>query len=140
MSSTSFAVAMLTLVLLSVSHFFAVDSKLSDVDIRIADILDKAKNLYMKGVNVTDVVRKLDEVVELYERGDIDRARDILNDTEVEVLELEKIADNVYRSIVISKAITIAFLVSIPVAVYYFLPRVYLYIWFKLRRRWLVRG
>ena len=140
MSSTSFAVAMLTLVLLSVSHFFAVDSKLSDVDIRIADILDKAKNLYMKGVNVTDVVKKLDEVVELYERGDIDRARDILNDTEVEVLELEKIADNVYRSIVISKAITIAFLVSIPVAVYYFLPRVYLYIWFKLRRRWLVRG
>jgi hypothetical protein len=140
MSSTSFAVAVLTLVLLSVSHFFAVDSKLSDVDIRIADILDKAKNLYMKGVNVTDVVKKLDEVVELYERGDIDRARDILNDTEVEVLELEKIADNVYRSIVISKAITIAFLVSIPVAVYYFLPRVYLYIWFKLRRRWLVRG
>jgi len=140
MSSTSFAVAMLTLVLLSVSHFFAVDSKLSDVDIRIADILDKAKNLYMKGVNVTDVVRKLDEVVELYECGDIDRARDIFNDTEVEVLELEKIADNVYRSIVISKAITIAFLVSIPVAVYYFLPRVYLYIWFKLRRRWLVRG
>ncbi|MCC6017287.1 MAG: hypothetical protein LM582_09660 [Desulfurococcaceae archaeon] len=140
MSSTSFAVAVLTLVLLSVSHFFAVDSKLSDVDIRIAGILDKAKNLYMKGVNVTDVVRKLDEVVELYERGDIDRARDILNDIEVEVLELEKIADNVYRSIVISKAITIAFLVSIPVAVYYFLPRVYLYIWFKLRRRWLVRG
>lgn len=140
MSLTSFAVAVLTLVLLSVSHFFAVDSKLSDVDIRIAGILDKAKNLYMKGVNVTDVVRKLDEVVELYERGDIDRARDILNDIEVEVLELEKIADNVYRSIVISKAITIAFLVSIPVAVYYFLPRVYLYIWFKLRRRWLVRG
>jgi hypothetical protein len=140
MSSTSFAVAVLTLVLLSVSHFFAVDSKLSDVDIRIAGILDKAKNLYMKGVNVADVVRKLDEVVELYERGDIDRARDILNDIEVEVLELEKIADNVYRSIVISKAITIAFLVSIPVAVYYFLPRVYLYIWFKLRRRWLVRG
>jgi hypothetical protein len=140
MSSTSFAVAVLTLVLLSVSHFFAVDSKLSDVDIHIAGILDKAKNLYMKGVNVTDVVRKLDEVVELYERGDIDRARDILNDTEVEVLELEKIADNVYRSIVISKAITVAFLVSIPVAVYYFLPRVYLYIWFKLRRRWLVRG
>jgi hypothetical protein len=140
MSSTSFAVAVLTLVLLSVSHFFAVDSKLSDVDIRIAGILDKAKNLYMKGVNVTDVVKKLDEVVELYERGDIDRARDILNDTEVEVLELEKIADNVYRSIVISKAITIAFLVSIPVAVYYFLPRVYLYIWFKLRRKWLVRG
>lgn len=140
MSSTSFAVAVLTLVLLSVSHFFAVDSKLSDVDIRIAGILDKAKNLYMKGVNVTDVVKKLDEVVELYERGDIDRARDILNDIEVEVLELEKIADNVYRSIVISKAITIAFLVSIPVAVYYFLPRVYLYIWFKLRRRWLVRG
>jgi hypothetical protein len=140
MSSTSFAVAVLTLILLSVSHFFAVDSKLSDVDIRIAGILDKAKNLYMKGVNVTDVVKKLDEVVELYERGDIDRAREILNDTEVEVLELEKIADNVYRSIVISKAITIAFLVSIPVAVYYFLPRVYLYIWFKLRRRWLVRG
>jgi hypothetical protein len=140
MSSTSFAVAMLTLVLLSVFHSFAVDSKLSDVDIRIAGILDKAKNLYMKGVNVTDVVRKLDEVVELYERGDIDRAREILNDTEVEVLELEKIADNVYRSIVISKAITIAFLLSIPVAVYYFLPRVYLYIWFKLRRRWLVRG
>jgi hypothetical protein len=112
---------------------------LDQLDKVVGDLVHRLCELSAKGVNVTPVLVKLDEAIAAYERGDVESAERALDKAISILSKLEATADEVYRFIVLSKVLAIAGLASIPILVYTLLPRVYLHLWFKTRRRWLVR-
>ena len=110
-----------------------------DLDLEVAILVDRASKLHSMGVNTTSVVEKLSSAVEAYEHGDSEKAWALLNEARKIVEELEKGAGETYSRLLLLKAATVTLLASIPIAVYLLLPRVYLYLWFRVRRRWVVR-
>ena len=110
-----------------------------DLDLEVAILVDRASKLHSMGVNTTSVVEKLSSAVEAYEHGDSEKAWALLNEARKIVEELEKGAGGTYSRLLLLKATTVALLASIPIAVYLLLPRAYLYLWFRVRRKWVVR-
>ena len=94
------------------------------------------------GVDVSELVSKLSLALELIGDGSpesISKAESIVNEVRSEVYKLKSEANYyvMYRSLYKYSVVTL--LALIPIATYYLLPRVYLIIWFRLRRRWVVR-
>lgn len=94
------------------------------------------------GVNVDDLVEDLSAALELINDGSSEslaRARSILEDVRrrLEAVRSRASYEVAYRSLV--KYSSVAVLAMIPLATYYLLPRVYLRIWFRARRRWVVK-
>jgi hypothetical protein len=88
---------------------------------------------------VTDAVRLLDNAVKAFEDGNYSEAFRLLNASLNRIAELEAVADRIYMLNLFTKALIIAILTAIPLLIYVFLPRLYLYLWFRSRRRWVVR-
>jgi len=133
--------SLLALLLLVATPLVATNPgpELDQLDKVVGDLVHKLSELDAKGVNVTPVLVRLDEAIAAYERGDIESAERAVNEAISVLSELEATAGEVYRLVVLSKGLTIAGVASIPILVYQLLPRVYLHLWFKTRRRWLVR-
>jgi len=110
-----------------------------DFDFEVSKLVDRVSGLYLRGVNISSVVEKLDNAVKVYEGGDVEKAWSLLNEVHGMVTELENVADETYFWLMFNRIVTVALLVSIPIAVYFLLPRLYLYLWFRVRRRWVVR-
>uniref|UniRef100_A0A7C4FE87 Uncharacterized protein n=1 Tax=Ignisphaera aggregans TaxID=334771 RepID=A0A7C4FE87_9CREN len=114
-------------------------ARTEDLDLEVAILVDRASKLHSMGVNTTNVVEKLSSAVEAYEHGDFEKAWAHLNEARKIVEELEKGAGEAYSRLLLLKVATVALLASIPIAVYLLLPRAYLYLWFRVRRKWVVR-
>ena len=101
-------------------------------------VIEKAGS---EGMDVKDLIRDLNEVIQLIRRGDeesLSRAKSILDNLSTRV---EKISRELPRYRLVRDLCTylrIALLLSIPVAMYFLLPRVYLRLWYRYRKRWLV--
>ena len=94
------------------------------------------------GVDVDGLVSKLSLALDLIVEDSpesISRAELIIDEVRAEVGRLKSEVNYyvIYRSL--HKYLVVAVLALIPVGIYYLLPRVYLIIWFRLRRRWVVR-
>jgi len=124
-------------IFLLVSMFSIVVAE--DFDFEVSKLVDRVSGLYLRGVNISSVVEKLDNAVKVYEGGDVEKAWSLLNEVHGMVTELENVADETYFWLMFNRIVTVALLVSIPIAVYFLLPRLYLYLWFRVRRRWVVR-
>jgi ArsR family metal-binding transcriptional regulator len=112
----------------------------SDFDSEVGVLVEEAGRLYSKGVDVAVVIEKLDNAIALYENGRVDEAYAALSEARSMIMDLSSIADRVYYYNTMVKAVTVAVLAVIPIAIYILLPRIYLYVWFKTRRKWIVRG
>jgi ArsR family metal-binding transcriptional regulator len=112
----------------------------SDFDSEVGVLVEEAGRLYSKGVDVAVVIEKLDNAIALYESGRVDEAYAALSEARSMIMDLSSVADRVYYYNTMVKAVTVAVLAVIPIAVYLLLPRIYLYVWFKTRRKWIVRG
>jgi hypothetical protein len=112
----------------------------SDFDSEVSVLVEEAGRLYSKGVDVAVVIEKLDNAIALYESGRVDEAYAALSEARSMIMDLSSIADRVYYYNTMVKAVTVAVLAVIPIAIYLLLPRIYLYVWFKTRRKWIVRG
>jgi len=112
----------------------------SDFDSEVGVLVEEAGKLYSKGVDVTMVIEKLDNAIALYENGRVDEAYATLSEARSMIMDLSSVADQVYYYNTLVKAVTVAVLAVIPIAIYLLLPRIYLYVWFKTRRKWIVRG
>ena len=112
----------------------------SDFDSEVGVLVEEAGKLYSKGVDVTMVIEKLDNAIALYESGRVDEAYAALSEARSMIMDLSSVADQVYYYNTLVKAVTVAVLAVIPIAIYLLLPRIYLYVWFKTRRKWIVRG
>jgi hypothetical protein len=134
----AYTVYIALLLVLAVSALPVVQG--SDFDSEVGVLVEEAGRLYSKGVDVAVVIEKLDNAIALYESGRVDEAYAALSEARSMIMDLSSVADRVYYYNTMVKAVTVAVLAVIPIAIYILLPRIYLYVWFKTRRKWIVRG
>lgn len=99
------------------------------------DLYVEIAKLAQQGIDVSNLVEKLRE------------AHEALTNTRVANLsiikyEINNVKNEVSRTVLykgIMKWSSVLGLMSIPILIYLFLPRVYLYLWYKSRRRWVVK-
>jgi hypothetical protein len=134
----AYTVCIVLLLVLALSALPVVQG--SDFDSEVGVLVEEAGKLYSKGVDVAMVIEKLDNAIALYESGRVDEAYAALSEARSMIMDLSSVADQVYYYNTLVKAVTVAVLAVIPIAIYLLLPRIYLYVWFKTRRKWIVRG
>lgn len=110
----------------------------SELDSEIGDLVERAGELYSKGLNVSAVIEKLNSAIVKYEENSTEEARRLIAEVRGLIENMSTIADRVYFTNMARKALVVAALASIPVLVYTLLPRAYLYLWYRSRRKWLV--
>lgn len=101
----------------------------------------RTADLGRQGINVSSIVNELIIVLELINKGDkrsLERADELLNTIENKVINLERNADNILLVRNLKKYGIAAVMLSIPLLFYLLFPRLYLIIWFRIRRRWIV--
>lgn len=106
------------------------------------DIYKELVELSGLGVNVSELVKELSVVLDLISDGSVEsitKAESILKDVRarLEVLKVRAGYEVLYANLV--RYSMVASLALIPIATYLLLPRIYLKIWFRVRRRWVVR-
>lgn len=100
---------------------------------------EEVARLAQQGVDVSDAVDMLKEVHSyLEENRAVDAAR-LLNVTRLRIDALEREAPKIIVLNNLRKGVAVAALASIPILTYFLLPRLYLYLWYKSRRGWLVK-
>ena len=109
---------------------------------KFTELFRYVEELSSEGMNVSLIVSELNDVLTLIEENtteSLTKAMDRLRDIELEVSELrgELSSFKFWRDV--SLATKIAVLASIPILMYLLLPRVYISLWFKCRRRWVVK-
>ncbi|MEM1526668.1 MAG: hypothetical protein QXH10_08920 [Ignisphaera sp.] len=99
------------------------------------DLYVEVAKLAQQGIDVSNLVEKLMEAHEALTNG---RSFN-LSVIKAEIDNIKRDAPKIilYKNIV--KGFSVGGLISIPILIYLFLPRVYLYIWYKSRRRWVVK-
>lgn len=105
---------------------------------RFLNIYGRVADLALKGINVSRYVVVLNEVLQLLEANKSEEAMKLMSGIEDELKELESRADNIVFARTLSKYATAASILSLPILVYFLLPRLYIYAWFKSRRRWVL--
>jgi len=131
-----YSVITLLLILSSIAILPVVFS--SDFDSEIGVLVEKAGELYSKGLNITVVLEKLNRAIALYEEGGVEDADMLLSEVNSLIGDMRALADRVYLANMVIKVVTILVLAVIPLAVYFLLPRIYLYVWYKTRRKWIL--
>ena len=116
----------------------ATESVPRDLDSRIGNIAEKLSNLENKGGNVTDIIIEVNKAIQLAEKGNYKEANKILDKVEAEINSLEPQVEKQYKINTIKKYTTVSFLLALPLITYYALPRLYLLLWYRSRRKWLV--
>jgi len=107
---------------------------------RIIDLARRLQALSEKGINVSSLTSELNEAVSMLQDGEVDAALNLLDRVENEVCGLEATVDSYYMYSTIARYARVAAVLSTPVLFYLLFPRIYVYIWFKARRRWIMRG
>ena len=90
-------------------------------------------------VNVTDIVSEMNIAIKYIDNGQYDNADKLLNKIDSQVTHLEDISGNILFWSNFWRYFTVAVLLSIPVLTYFILPRLYITIWYRLRRRWIAK-
>lgn len=133
---------MLSMLLLVIIQPFIIVSGEADSSTLINEalsLLTRIQKLAGKNINVTDLTVQLNESLRLLQEGRITEAESLLERLEDEVAVLEASADTYYMWGIIMKYVRVALVLSIPLLFYLFFPRLYIYLWFRLRRRWVIR-
>ena len=105
---------------------------------KFLSMYSRVVNLALKGINVSQYVINLDKALQLLEANKSEEALELMSRVEADLRELESRADNIVLTQTLSKYATAVAILSIPILVYFLLPRLYVYAWFKSRRRWVI--
>ncbi|MFN3268655.1 MAG: hypothetical protein ACK416_05300 [Zestosphaera sp.] len=124
----------MVLLVTSAPVLLAQEDVLAGVELLMRDL----EYLSSRGVDVESVVDLLNKAIDEYVSGDVEKASAYLDEARKIVDVLKAGAESTYSAIVVAKTLTVVGLVLIPVIVYFMLPRLYLYLWFRLRRKWVV--
>ncbi len=109
-----------------------------DVETRVTALYTDAYRLAKRGIDVSTVIHELDKALKLARRGDVEEAQRLLDDASARLQQLESGASSTLLRARLEKFLAVAVLAAIPVATYLLLPRLYLRLWYKSRRRWVV--
>ncbi len=109
---------------------------------KFTELFRYVEELSSEGMNVSLIVSELNDVLTLIEENtteSLTKAMDRLRDIELEVSELrgELPSFKFWRDVTL--VTKVAILASIPILTYLLLPRVYISLWLKYRRRWVVK-
>ncbi|HEU97482.1 MAG TPA: hypothetical protein ENO36_01315 [Fervidicoccus fontis] len=102
-------------------------------------VLNKLVYLNSMNVNVTSLVDNLNKALILYQNGNISQAIEIINQIDSNATLLMNQAESIHYKHLVEKYSEVAILLSIPIVIYFLLPRAYAYYWFVSRKRWKVR-
>lgn len=136
--TTISATIVLTLVLFASIHVTAQTQSLEGFDQRVGQIVERLSRLRSMGGNITSLIEEVNKAIQLAENGDIDSANRILDRVEANITSLEPVVEHEYKIQTVEKYGIVAFLLILPLIVYIGLPRLYLALWFRLRRKWIV--
>jgi len=131
--------ACLALVALSIALLPQVAvAEVADPYTKLYELYVRVAKLASQGIDVGDVVEYLSRALKFLELERYADALEELERAEVILSELELSAGSVVLRMRLSKYGTAVALALVPVAIYVLLPRVYVYAWYRARRRWLV--
>jgi len=124
---------------LSFTPVYAVDK--DSLWNKYLELYTRTADLGRRGINVSSIVDELNIVLELIDKGDeysLDKADELLDTIENKITSLERNADNILLMENLRKYSVAGAIISIPLLFYLLFPRLYLAIWFRVRRRWIV--
>ncbi|MEM0471708.1 MAG: hypothetical protein QXI22_07215 [Sulfolobales archaeon] len=108
-----------------------------DFDARVGEALARLERFNMK-TDIDGIVARLGEAVRLWESGKRDEALRVVDGVNAEISGLEERAWVIEVQFYLGLAVRVLAFLSLPLIVYFGLPRVYLRLWYYFRRRWLV--
>jgi len=108
------------------------------LDDRVSPIIKDLEYLSGKGVDVSNLTRSLDAAIRLYEANRTSEAASLLDNISSEVQSLKATAEEVSFRKAAARYSLAALVLSLPLVAYLAIPRVYVYVWFRLHRGWLV--
>ncbi|NAZ13633.1 MAG: hypothetical protein GU359_05725 [Desulfurococcales archaeon] len=113
---------------------------LSEIDSLVSSIMKDLEYLESREVNVSSLIQRVNEDIKGLEKdpGNATYIKD-LESIRDEIKALKSDAENIYIINNIIRYSTAVGIGLVPVAVYILLPRIYLYIWYRTRRRWIVQ-
>jgi len=113
---------------------------LSEIDSLASSIMKDLEYLESREVNVSSLIQRVNEDIKGLEKdpGNATYIKDLESIRE-EIKALKSDAENIYIINNIIRYSTAVGIGLVPVAVYILLPRIYLYIWYRTRRRWIVQ-
>ena len=113
---------------------------LSEIDSLVSSIMKDLEYLKSREVNVSSLIQRVNEDIKGLEKdpGNTTYIKDLESIRE-EIKALKTDAENIYIINNIIRYSTAVGIGLVPIAVYILLPRIYLYIWYRTRRRWVVQ-
>jgi len=95
--------------------------------------------LSSEGMNVSRQVNLLNSALALYRQGKVKEADNLVNTALSELTSLQKELPNYkfWRNFWLF--LRISAIAIVPPAFYYIFPRIYAYLWYRARRKWIVR-
>jgi len=105
---------------------------------KLYELYTRTVRLASQGIDVGGVVEHLSKALKLLELGRYTEALEELGRAEGLLSELELGAGGTVLRMRLARYGTAAALASVPLATYLLLPRVYVYAWYRARRRWVV--
>lgn len=120
------------------SHECCILVDKSIVEEKIVEAYKILYKLSRMGVDVGDLVDRLDEAQKLLDKGDVVGAEKIIDGVLEDASRLEEEAGMIVFVNNVCKALTVSAIASIPVFTYFFFPRIYLELWYRLKKKWVV--
>jgi len=102
------------------------------------EVYRKILEAHRRGIYVDDLVNRAAEALELYEGGNTEEAYEILSNVSSR-LDALLAAPSPQPLLAAVKYVAVAGILSVPIAFYFAFPRLYLRVWFRYRRRWVVK-
>jgi hypothetical protein len=135
MNRTFFVVFVLLLFFLNNLYIYA-ENPCSNT--AIADILNDLEDLYKNHVNISYIIQYVDMLLKACSVGDIESASKLYQDILTELQYVKAISRDIYIRVTIYRIVVGGLILLIPIAIYMFLPKIYLYIWYSTRKKWII--
>jgi len=136
-------ILLLTSLLITYSVISVEASSVDEVRKEFIDVYVDVAKLGREGINVTSLVHELSKALKLIDEGSNEsllKAKAIIDHVKSEVKRLKAEAPRIILMDNLRKYLIVAALACIPIAFYFLLPRAYLALWFRVRRRWVVES
>lgn len=104
----------------------------------IMDIVKNLESLYSSYVNISRAIELTHMLITSCDMGNTNSSASLVDEIYKEINRLRRVSGAKYIEVVSSKIAVGISILSMPFLIYFLLPKIYLYIWFKTRRRWLV--
>jgi len=124
----------------TISHSQGVVAK-EELWSRIKEIFSVIEEAGSEGMNVTDIINDLNTAIYLLRKGDkdsLERAKVILDKAYARAIEILRELPEYRMNKYLSLYLRIALILSIPIMVYFLLPRLYLELWYRFRKHWVI--